>query len=507
MSQPVGWRYDEALAWLEDHLNLEAVLAGRPEPSLDRLRHLCGLMGDPQSTYPVIHLTGTNGKGSTTRMIAALLAARGLAAGMYTSPDLERVNERLAIARGHIDAFEEDDGDGDGERPIDAEGEDAEGEGVEREQVRIGEEPPGPPANGDAATGLVAPPVPEPVTDEDLAALLEALAGLEGLLDGRPTRFELLSAAAFRWFADEAVDVAVVEVGLGGIFDATNVADGQVAVVTNVSLDHAEILGPGLDDIAREKAGIVKPGSILVLGETSDALAPVFRAAGADQVWELGRHFGVVSDRVAVGGRLVSLRTHGAQYDDVFLPVHGAHQATNAALALAAAEAFFGGPVPDDVVTEAFAGLELPGRMEVMGRHPLVLIDGAHNQAGARAAAAALAEEFGGTDGLIAVVGMLRDRDPEQMLRALGLEQAKLVVACPAPSPRSLPAAEVAAASRALGLETVVGTTVAEAVELALAAASADDRVLVTGSLYVVGAARSTLRWRGTDMGADGTRQ
>ena len=497
----MGWRYDEALAWLEDHLNLEAVLAGRPEPSLDRMRRLCGLMGDPQSTYPVIHLTGTNGKGSTTRMIAALLAARGLAAGMYTSPDLERVNERLAIARGHIDAFEEDEGDGDGERQTDAEGEDAEGE-----QVRIGEDPPGSPDLADAATGL-APPVPEPVTDEDLAALLEALAGLEGLLDGRPTRFELLTAAAYRWFADEAVDVAVVEVGLGGIFDATNVADGQVAVVTNVSLDHAEILGPGLDDIAREKAGIVKPGSTLVLGETSDALAPVFRAAGAEQVWELGRHFGVVSDRVAVGGRLVSLRTHGAQYDDVFLPVHGAHQATNAALAVAAAEAFFGGPLPDDVVTEAFAGLELPGRMEVMGRHPLVLIDGAHNEAGARAAAATLAEEFGGSDGLIAVVGMLRGRDPEQMLRALGLERAKLVVACPAPSPRSLPAAEVAAASRALGLETAVGTTVAEAVELAVAVASADDRVLVTGSLYVVGAARSALRSRAADMGANGIRQ
>ena len=492
----MGWSYDEALGWLEDHLNLEAVVAGRPEPSLDRMRHLCGLMGDPQAAFPVIHLTGTNGKGSTTRMIAALLAARGLAVGVYTSPDLERVNERLAVARGHIDAFEavDDDSDGEGEKDGEA------------EQVRIGDEPPGPAANGEAAE-VMPPPVLEPVSDEDLAAVLEALAGLEGLLDSRPTRFELLTAAAYRWFADEAVDVAVVEVGLGGLFDATNVADGKVAVVTNVSLDHADILGPRLEDIAGEKAGIIKPGSTLVLGETSEALAPVFREAGAEQVWELGRHFGVAADRVAVGGRLVSLRTNGAQYDDVFLPVHGAHQATNAALAVAAAEAFFGGRLPDDVVTEAFAGLQLPGRMEVMGRHPLVLLDGAHNEAGARAAAATVAEEFGGADGLIAVVGMLQGRDPEQMLRALGLEQARLVVACPAPSPRTLAAAEVADAARALGLKAAEALTVAEAVEVALAAASDDDRVLVTGSLYVVGAARASLRKRRPDVRANGSDQ
>ena len=495
----MGWSYDQALAWLEDHLNLEAVLAGRPEPSLDRMRQLCRLMGDPQSTFPVIHLTGTNGKGSTTRMIAALLAARGLAVGLYTSPDLERVNERLAVARGHIDAFEETHGERDAAEGV----EDA--EDAEDEQVRIGDETPAPHSDDEAA-GL-ASLVPEAVPDDDLAALFEALAGLEALLDTRPTRFELLTAAAYRWFADEAVDVAVVEVGLGGTFDATNVADGQVAVVTNVSLDHAEILGPGLDDIAREKAGIVKAGSTLVLGETSEALVPLFRAAGAEQVWEMGRHFGVTADRVAVGGRLVSLRTHAALYDDVFLPVHGAHQATNAALAVAAAEAFFGGPLPDDVVTEAFAGLELPGRMEVMGRHPLVLIDGAHNEAGARAAAATMAEEFGGGADLIAVVGMLRGRDPQQMLRSLGLEHARLVVACPAPSPRSLPAAEVAAAARALGLETAEARTVAEAVDLALAAAGDDDRVLVTGSLYVVGAARSALRRRRSDVRTNGTGQ
>ena len=469
MTVPAGWTRAEALVWLEDHINLEAIVAGRMEPSLDRMRLLCGLMGDPQSAYPVVHLTGTNGKGSTTRMATALLAAQGLVVGAYTSPDLERVNERLARAQGRIHAIEDAGGAAA-----------AEGNGTEA------------PVVGSRA----ALPVLEPISDDDLAAVLEAVASLEPFLDGRPTRFEILTAAAFRWFADEAVDAAVVEVGMGGLFDATNVADGQVAVVTNVSLDHEDILGPRLEDIAGEKAGIIKPGSILVLGETSEALAPVFRQAGAERVWELGHHFGITADRVAVGGRLMSLRTPGGEYDDVFLPVHGAHQSTNAALAVMAAEAFFGGPLPEEVVAEAFAGLRLPGRMEVMGRRPLVLLDGAHNVAGARAAAATVAEEFGGGNGLIAVVGMLQGRDPVQMLEALGLATARVVVACPAPSPRTLPAADVALAARALGVEAWEEQTVAAAVEAALAAAGEDDRILVTGSLYVVGAARTALRSR-----------
>lgn len=513
----MAWTYADALAWLDHHVNLEAVVAGRPEPSLDRMRRLCEVMGDPQSAFPVIHLTGTNGKGSTARMITALLAARGLTVGTYTSPDLERINERLAVTLGHIAAFAEpeadgnpfdqaddqpddepdDEADGGPDRDADADTDDETDGETDDTAHRAGGAPPVPHANGTAGLDRV-PPTPEPIADDELAAVLEAVAGLEELLDSPATRFEILTAAAFRWFADEAVDVAVVEVGLGGLYDATNVVDGEVAVVTNVSLDHADILGPGLADIALEKAGIIKPGSTLILGETSEALAPVFREAGAARVWELGRHFGATADRAAVGGRLVSLRTPGGEYDDVYLPVHGAHQAANAALALTAAEAFFAAPLPEDVVTEGFAGLRLPGRMEVMGRRPLVLIDGAHNMAGARAAAATIAEDFGVTEsggerGIVAVVGMLQGRDPAEMLRALGLATASLVVACPASSPRSLPAADVAAAARSLGVEAVEAASVAEALDVALASAGEDDRVLVTGSLYVVGAARSVL--------------
>jgi dihydrofolate synthase/folylpolyglutamate synthase len=388
-------------------------------------------MGDPQRSYPVIHLTGTNGKGSTARMITALLVARGLSVGTYTSPDLQGVNERLTWND-------------------------------------------------------------EPISDESLAEVLEGVIRLEELMDAAPTRFEVLTAAAYRWFADVAVDVAVVEVGLGGRWDATNVADGDVAVVTNVSLDHAEILGPTLADIAREKAGIVKPSSRLVLGEDDASLAPIFRHAGAADVWERHDAFACEDNQPAHGGRLLTLRTPSASYEDVYLPLHGAHQGENAAAALAAAEAFFGAALSESVVEEAFGAVRLPGRMEVVARQPLVILDGAHNPAGAEAAATTLASEFAASRSRVVVIGMLRGRDPAEMLRALG-DHTGLVVACSPPSPRALPADEVAGAARALGLEAVAAPTVEDAVGRAVSEAQVDDLVLVTGSLYVVGAARSVL--------------
>ncbi len=389
-------------------------------------------MGDPQRSYPVIHLTGTNGKGSTARMITALLVAQGLSVGTYTSPDLQGVNERLTW--------------------------------------------------NDQA-----------ISDADLAEVLEGVIRLEELMDDPPTRFEVLTAAAFRWFADLAVDAAVVEVGLGGRWDATNVADADVAVVTNVSLDHAEILGPTLADIAWEKAGIVKETSHLVLGETDASLAPVFRRAGAAATWERGTDFACEDNRPAHGGRLIDLWTPKSSFPEVFLPVHGAHQGENAAVALAAAEAFFDAPLSAGVVEEAFRSVRLPGRMEVVSRSPLVILDGAHNPAGAKAAASTLAGEFAAARSRVVVLGLLRGRDPEEMLQALGGAHTRAVVACPPPSPRALPADEVTGAVRAMGLHAVTAGNVKEAVERGLAMAGSDDLVLVTGSLYLVGAARSVL--------------
>ncbi|HLG67483.1 MAG TPA: folylpolyglutamate synthase/dihydrofolate synthase family protein [Acidimicrobiales bacterium] len=427
----------EALAWLDSHIDFESnVPSRRALPTLERIRELASLLGDPQRAAPAIHLTGTNGKGSTAAMVTALLGARGLSVGTYTSPNLTRVNERLA---------------------------------------RDG----------------------EPIADDAFCELLSSLALLEPLVSVRPTRFELLTAAALRWFADEAVDVMVVEVGLGGSWDSTNVVDGAVAVVTNISYDHTEVLGPTLEGIARDKAGIVKPGSRVVIGETDPELVGVIRsvaeAAGAAEIWVAGREFACTANRLAVGGRLVDLRTPGAAYGEVLVPLHGPHQGVNAACALAAVEAFFGAPLSDDVVEQGFGAVRVPGRLEVVGRHPLCVVDGAHNVAGMQTLAAALAEEFQVPGGIVAVVGMLRGRDPSAMLGALRPAGVGTVVTCAPESPRAQPSEVVAEAARSLGFEVVVAGTVADAVARARALVAPEGMLLVAGSLYVVAGARALL--------------
>lgn len=430
----------EALAWLDAHINLESL--GAPAGAqrrasalaLDRVQGLMDLLGSPELSYPAIHLTGTNGKTSVVRMTTGLLVEAGLSVGAYSSPHLERVNERLAW-------------------------------------------------NG------------APVDDEALAAVLSLVAEVERYLPDPPSYFEILTAAALSWFADIAVDVAVVEVGLGGGRDATNVVDGRVAVVTNVSVDHVEYIGPTVSDIASEKAGIVKPKSTLVLGETDPELAQIFLDRGAAHVMRRGIDFGVRNARLAHGGRIVDLYTPSGTYDGIMLPLHGAHQAHNAAVALTAAEAFLGNPLDRDVVEAAFAAVESPGRLEVVGHTPLVLLDGAHNVVGAGALRAALAEEFVDAPRVL-VVGLLREKEPHEMLEALGAGTAETVICCRPPSPRALDPEVLAAAARDLQIEAERVETVdlvEEAVARALALAEPDHQVIVTGSLYTVGAARSVL--------------
>jgi dihydrofolate synthase/folylpolyglutamate synthase len=426
----VAWTIERALAALEEHVNLESLVSGvHDPPTLDRMARLCALMGDPQRAYPVLHVTGTNGKGSTTRMATALLQAAGLSVGTYTSPHLERVHERISW-------------------------------------------------NG------------EPIGDLALAEAVGAIVELEAATGVRPSWFELVTATAFRWFADIAVEAAVLEVGLLGRWDATNVADASVAVVTNVGLDHTDYAGPTRLDIAREKGGIVKPGSVLVLGETDPSLRGALTAGGPAEVWSRDADFGCDANRVAVGGRLLDLRTPGASYRDVFVPLHGAHQGDNAAAAVAAVEAFFGRPLDEEVVAEALGSVQVPGRFEVVGRHPLVVLDGAHNPDGARAAAETMAADFSSAGGVVLVVGMNRGREPAEVLAALGAGSARLVVTCAADWPKAVPAAELAEAARALGAEAESAPSVAEAIRRAIAVASPEDAVLITGSLYVVGDAR-----------------
>ncbi|MGH9070061.1 MAG: bifunctional folylpolyglutamate synthase/dihydrofolate synthase, partial [Acidimicrobiales bacterium] len=308
-----------------------------------------------------------------------------------------------------------------------------------------------------------------------------------------PSRFEILTAAALSWFADEAVDVAVVEVGLGGRHDATNVVDAQVAVVTNVALDHSEVIGPTLGDIAREKAGIVKPGSTLVLGEADPVLAGVFRDAGAAAILEVGRDFACESTRIAVGGRVLDLRSPTQRYPEVFLPLHGAHQGDNAAVALTAAEAFFAAPLDPEVVAEGFGITAVPGRLEVVGRRPLRILDGAHNPAGARAAGLALGQEFATVKRWVVVMGLLAGRDPAEMIFELGPARIAHLIACAPPSPRALAPGAVAGAATRLGIASETATSAGEALRRAESLAEPEDLILVTGSLYLVGEARSIL--------------
>ena len=427
------WSFEEASAYLEAHVNFEQQSPTKEgAPSLDRMRALAAAMGDPQSAAPSIAVTGTNGKGSTARMITALLNAHGLNVGLHTSPDLERVTERIS-----------------------------------RNGVSI--------------------------SDDEFAEQLEEIALLEAHTGVRPTRFDILTLAAFRWFANEAVDVMVNEVGLGGRWDSTNIADGSVAVVTNVGLDHVDVIGPTRPDIAREKSGVVKKGATLVLGETDSALLPIFETTPAALIHLRGRDFDVIENRVAIGGRAIDIRTPTTRHEDVYVSLHGAHQADNAAAAVVAVEAFFDRPLDGEVVREALASVEAPGRFEIMSRSPLVIFDGAHNVDGARTAADTL-DDFSVAGERIIVFGTNRGHDARDMLEALDARRAKLVIATAADFPRAVPIDQIVAAAQSMGVDAIGVGGVDHAVERARALATVDDVVLVTGSLYVVGEARRAER-------------
>lgn len=421
-----------ALRYLDQHTNLEAT-AGKAEGlSLDRMRSLVAALGDPQQAYPVIHITGTNGKGSVARMVTELLVAAGLSVGTYTSPHLQHIGERIAW-------------------------------------------------NG------------APIADDDLGASIGAVAAVEELAGVSPSYFEILTAAAYSWFAEVAVDVAVVEVGMFGRWDATNVADGVVAVLTNVGYDHTDGVGDWRGAIAAEKVGIVKPGATFVCGEPDPALHDLFADTPAAATWWRGEHFDCDQSLLALGGRSVSLRTPSGTVDDVFVPLHGEHQADNAAVALAAVEAFFGRRADDDLVRQAFAEVRVPGRFEIVSREPTIVLDAAHNVDGARSCAATIREEFTLAGTLVVVVGMLAGREPAELLEALGAVDAGFLVACTPDSPRAIPAPQVAAAADSLGIAAEAVPSVEDALGRALAVAGPDDFVLVSGSLYVVGPARTAL--------------
>ena len=420
-----------ALRFLDRHVNLEAAAGRIHGLSLDAMRGLVGVMGEPQADVRTVHVTGTNGKGSVSAMVSSLLAAAGLRVGGYSSPHVDTVRERLTM---------------DGE--------------LISEEAFI-----------------------------DLVADLERYAGAA---PEQPSYFELLTAAALLWFNNEAVDAAVVEVGLLGRYDATNVIDSDVSVVTNIGRDHTDGTGDWRRDVAAEKAGIIRAGRPLVLGETSIDLREVFVAEAPDPLLERGVDFGVRSAERAVGGQVVDLWTPAGNHAEVFLGMHGDHQADNAAVALTAAEAFLGAPLGEEVVAEGFASVRIPGRLEVACAEPLVVLDGAHNPEAVRALAASVPDVFPSARRIV-VVGCLGPREPAEVFDELVAMGPDLVVACTAPSPRAVPAADLAALARQRRMDVEVVPDAVDAVRLAVSVADEADLVLVTGSFYVLSAAREAL--------------
>ena len=420
------------------------------EPDLSRIAALMDFLGSPQLAYRVVHVAGTNGKTTTSRMIEALLSEAGLGVGLTTSPHLHDVRERIRIH--------------------------------------------GEPVSLDRFVEAY----------DDIAPFFDLVQDQVG---GAPlTYFEVLTAMAFAAFAEAPVDAAVIEVGMGGRWDSTNVVQPDVAVITPIGLDHQQFLGETIREIAWEKAGIIKPGTVVVCAEQQpeamEVIAERCAEVGAALLVE-GVDFGLVERAIAVGGAQLTIRGLGGEYEDLLMPLHGRHQARNAVLALAAAEAFFGVGVTGrrldpELVQGAFARVTSPGRLEVMKRNPTVILDAAHNPHGAQALATALVEEFA-FDRLCLVVGIFADKDVAGFLEVLEPLCDHLVCA-QSSSPRALPAQELVEQAGRLGYDSVeVKPKLIDAIDAAVAYADAFDRdehsvgIVVCGSVVTISEARALL--------------
>ncbi len=435
----------ERLAAIEN-----ALLARWPEtriqPSLDRISLLCDALGSPQLSYPTIHIGGTNGKTSTTRFIDSLLFAHGLRTGRFTSPHLEDFRERICINGELIGAAE-----------------------------------------------LI-------FNYNDIAAYFDFV---DSKLPHPISFFEAVTALAMAAFSEHPVDVGIFEVGMGGAWDATNIIQPAVTVLTPIGMDHMEYLGNSLEEIASTKAGILKPDAFAVLSNQEAPAAKVLLARAAELGIDLAREgieYEVIARQIAVGGQLISIRGTKDVYSDLFLPLHGKHQAANAAAALVAAEAFFGDqPLDIEAVKAGFASATSPGRFEIVQRDPTVILDAAHNPHGARTLANTMQEEF--TFGrVIAVVGVFADKDADGIFAEIK-DVVDGVIVTQSSSPRALPADELRKiAERHIGSDRViVESDLKSAIEKALADANhpMEDQsvgILITGSVITVGEARSILK-------------
>ena len=428
----------------------KALLARWPEtriaPTLDRISALVDILGSPQLSYPTIHVGGTNGKTTTSRMIDSLLFEMGLRTGRFTSPHLESYLERISINGQPIDAKE-----------------------------------------------LI-------FSFNDISPYLDLM---DSKFDNPISFFEAITALAFAAFAEHPIDVGVIEVGMGGQWDATNVVDADVSVITPIGLDHMEYLGSTITEIAATKAGIIKEQGFIVLAQqTPEAAVELLRRAaevGADVARE-GLEYSIDSRAIAVGGQLISITGLRGHYDDIFLPLHGKHQASNAAAALIAVEAFFGEQDLDiDAVRAGFANVTSPGRCEIIHRDPTIILDAAHNPHGAKAIAETMQSEFT-FDEVTGIVALMADKD------ALGILQAlepimNLVIVTTNSSERSMKVAdlsklatEVFGADRVFAEDTLQAAIDRAVKESVRPLSDESLAILITGSVVTVGEARTAVR-------------
>ena len=417
------------------------------EPSLDRISALVDALGSPQLSYPTVHIGGTNGKTSTSRMVDALFSELDYRTGRFTSPHLESFLERISI-------------------------------------------------KGEAIT-----PAELIATYNDIALYLD-------LIDSRSdipiSYFEALTAMAFVAFAEHPVDIGIIEVGMGGDWDATNIVQSAVSVLMPIGLDHTEYLGETIEEIARTKSGIIKPESHVVLAAQEPEVARILLEKVVEKSaipYREGLEFALIKRDIAVGGQLISVRGVHGEYTDIYLPLHGAHQAANAAVAIATVEAFVGVKLDEELVRTAFANISSPGRLEILHRDPTVIIDAAHNPHGAAALADTIRNEFD-FESIFCVLGILGEKDVKGVLKALEPVVDRLIVT-KSDSPRALPVAELfAEAVQVFGNDRVfkeddLNSAITYAIEQATLINQVSDgvsAVLVTGSVVTAGAARVILR-------------
>jgi len=417
------------------------------EPSLDRISALVDALGSPQLSYPTVHIGGTNGKTSTSRMVDALFSELDYRTGRFTSPHLESFLERISIKSEAI-----------------------------------------------APAELIS-------TYNDIALYLD-------LIDSRSdipiSYFEALTAMAFVAFAEHPVDIGIIEVGMGGDWDATNVVQSAVSVLMPIGLDHTDYLGETIEEIARTKAGIIKPESHVVLAAQEPEVARILLEKVVEKSaipYREGIEFALIKRDIAVGGQLISVRGVHGEYTDIYLPLHGAHQAANAAVAIATVEAFVGVKLDEELVRAAFANVSSPGRLEILHRDPTVIVDAAHNPHGATALADTIRNEFD-FESIFCVLGILGEKDVKGVLKALEPVVDRLIVT-KSDSPRALPVAELfAEAVLVFGNDRVfkeddLNSAITYAMEQATLINQVSDgvsAVLITGSVVTAGSARVILR-------------